>query len=271
MIRFGLVSFPAEAFNAHLVERDHPSFHQLHAKCHSRIRYQKTCPIHGPVDNDEIVNGFETSKGRFVEIEPEELEAARSQKEKSITIDTFIDPEQVDPFFYDGRVYVLAPAGDAGREPYAVFLEALQSKNRYGIGTVVFSGKDQVVLVRPYEDVLLMVLLNYSAEMRAPAAMVKDLPVIRHTDKSVRLAEQLIESWTDDRFDFAAYKDTYTEKVQEIIDAKVQGRETVAPTEEEEPDVINLADALRKSLGEVAGRGRSRSSSRRKPRKKKAS
>src|SRR5262249_44577742 len=102
MIRFGLVSIPAEAFNAHAMEQDHPTFHLLHAKCHSRIRYQKTCPIHGPVESDEIVNGFETSKGRYVEIEPEELEEARTKKEKSITIDAFVDEGQIDPFFYDG-------------------------------------------------------------------------------------------------------------------------------------------------------------------------
>lgn len=247
MIRFGLVTFPAEAVNAHAVDKDHIVLHQLHAKCHSRIRYQKTCPIHGPVDNDEIVSGYEVSKGKYVEIDEGELDALRTEEEKALTIDTFVAPDRIDPFYYDGRVYFLAPDGSSAREPYALFLEALRRQERYGVGKVVFSGKEQVVLVRPYDDVLLMVLLNYAAEMRDPT-QVAPAASVRHGDKQLKLAEQLIASWSDANFDFAAYEDTYYEKLEKLIDAKAHGKEVVAPEVEEEPDVINLTDALRKSL-----------------------
>jgi len=252
MVRFGLVSFPAEAFNAHAMEKDHIALHQLHEKCHSRIRYQKTCPIHGPVDNDEIVSGFEIGKGKYVEIDEDDLDKVRTAEEKSLTIDTFVANDEIDAFYLDGRVYFLSPDGEQAREPYSVFLEALRRQKRSGVGKVIFSGKEQIVLLRPYDDVLLMMLLNYAAEMRDPADIMAPAASVRSADKKVKLAEQLIENWTEPDFDFAAYKDTYYEKLKAIIDDKAHGRQTVTPEVDEEPDVINLTDALRKSLSKSA-------------------
>jgi len=117
MLRFGLVVFPVEAFNAHARGREPLAFHQLHASCHSRIHYQKVCPIHGAVSNDEIVSGYEYSPGKYVEIEPEELDKLRTEKERSLTIDTFIQPAEVDPIYFDGRMYFLAPAAAAAKDP----------------------------------------------------------------------------------------------------------------------------------------------------------
>ncbi|MGQ0636595.1 MAG: Ku protein [Planctomycetaceae bacterium] len=114
MLRFGLVAFPAEAFNAHLMEKDHV---QLRAECHSRIRYQKVCPIHGPVDSDEIVSGYEISRGRYVEIDENELDKAATDQERSLTIDAFVQADEVDPFYFDGRVYFLSPEGETAKEP----------------------------------------------------------------------------------------------------------------------------------------------------------
>jgi DNA end-binding protein Ku len=147
-------------------------------------------------------------------------------------------------------MYYLAPDGDPSREPYGVLLEALRRKGRYGIGQVVFSGKEQVVLVRPYEDSLQMALLNYEAEIKRPAEVVGEVPRIGSTNRNVRLAEQLIDSLSEEDFDFGRYQDAYLEKVRELIEAKVEGRDVVAPPEEEEEaDIVNLMDALRKSIG----------------------
>lgn len=247
-LRFGLVSFSVQAFNAHLRAEDHVAFHQLHAKCHSRIHYEKVCPLHGTVTQDEIVSGYEYKKGKYVEIDPEQLEAIRTSKEKSLKIDSFIAPDELDPIYFDGRMYLLAPDGAEATEPYAVFLAALEQTGKVGVGQVVFSGKDQVVLLRPYEGALQMVMLNYEHEMRGADDVVGDLPAMKSTDRKVKLAEQLIASWSDDRFDFGKYEDRYFERVKDLIDAKVKGREIVAPDEEEEPSVINLMDALKKSV-----------------------
>src|SRR3954447_25846756 len=108
-LRFGLVSIAVEALNARSSEGGDIHFHQLHATCHRRIHYQKVCPVHGEVPNDEIVSGYEYAKGKYVEIEPEELDALGTQRERSLTIDTFIEPETIDPIYLDGRMYYLMP------------------------------------------------------------------------------------------------------------------------------------------------------------------
>jgi DNA end-binding protein Ku len=248
MLRFGLVAFPVQAFNALYPQQGHVSFHQLHAKCHSRIRYEKTCPIHGPVDNSEIVSGYEYARGKYVEISDEELDDLRTEKEKSLTIDNFVQPEEVDPIYYDGRMYYLAPQGDQALEPYAVFLAALAKQGRVGVGTVVFSGREHVALVRPMEQVLHLAMLNYKNEVKTPHDAAVPLPTIRNSDKKVKLAEQLIESMVEGSFDLEHYVDTYEEKVEEFITAKLEDREVVKPSAEEPAEVINLMDALRKSV-----------------------
>jgi DNA end-binding protein Ku len=247
-LRFGLVAFPVEAFNAHNREEGHTAFHQLHAPCHSRIRYERVCPIHGPVTNDEIVSGYEYGKDHYIEIEPEELEQLRPDKERGLTLDTFVDPDAVDPIYFDGRMYFLSPDGAEAKEPYAVFLEALNRQDKFGIGQIIFSGRQQIVLVRPYEGALHMAMLNYAAEINSPDVAVGTLPRLGSTDKKVVLAEQLITGWGDKNFDFGRYVDQYEEDVRKLIEAKVEGRELVVPEEEEEPAVYNLMDALRKSM-----------------------
>ena len=127
MLRFGLVVFPVEAFNAHVRGQGPIAFHQLHAPCHSRIHYQKVCPIHGEVPNDEIISGYEYSKGKYVEIEPEELDKLRSEKERSLTIDSFISQHELDPIYFDGRMYFLAPAGGESKEPYCALVRRASS------------------------------------------------------------------------------------------------------------------------------------------------
>ena len=261
MVRFGLVVFPVEAFNAHTAEGGHLPLHQLHAKCHSRIRYQKTCPIHGPVSNDEIVSGYEYTQGHYVEIEPEELDELRTDEERSLTIDAFVPPAKLDPVYLDGRMYYLSPEGAAAREPYAVFLEALKRQERWGVGQVIFSGKQQVALLRPYRDALHMALLNYAAEIRDPESVVSPPEHVSDIDKKVKLAEQLIENWGDPHFDLSKYHDTYIEKEKALIKAKAEGREIVVSEPEERPQVINLMDALKKSMARLPEQGESAAAS----------
>ncbi len=245
---FGLVTFPVEAFNALDRSESDIHFNQLHAKCHSRIRYQKVCPVHGPVENDEIVSGYEHRKGKYIEIEPEELTALRTERERALTIDAFVSPETVDPLYFDGRMYYLMPVGSGAEESYAVIMTAMEQEKRYAVGRVVFSGKDQIVLIRPVEGVLQMAMLNYHAEIR-PAAKIGAALKSRVDSRQAKLARTLVREWSDDDFDFSQYEDTYREKVQELIAAKLKGHQLVAPADEEdEPATINLMDALKKSL-----------------------
>lgn len=259
ILRFGLVAFPVQAHNAHLRDEGAVAFHQLHAKCGRRIHYEKVCPKHGPVPNDEIISGYELDKDRYVEIDPEELNDLRTEKERSLTLDSFIAPDELDPIYYDGRMYFLAPDGEAAEEPYAVLAAALRQSDRYAVGQVVFSGKEQIVLVRPYGKVLQMALLNYAAEMLDPAKLHLDLPEIKPHDRRLLMAEKLIDGWIDRHFRFGRYVDRHLELVRELVRAKSKGRK-IEPREEEEdePDVINLIDALKKSIS----KGRSKSNGR---------
>lgn len=247
MLRFGLVVFPVEAFNAHARGHGPIAFHQLHSVCHSRIQYKKVCPIHGEVSNDEIISAYEYSKGKYVDFEPEELDKLRTEKERSLTIDAFIEPRELDPIYFDGRMYFLAPAAAEASEPYAVLARAMEHLGRDGVGEIVFSGKKEAVLVRTYAGSLQMAMLNYASEIEQPAAA--KTPRVAPSEKSLALAEELIESWTEKKFDFSRYVDRFEEEVRRLIDAKIHGRDVVAAEEEEEqPSVLNLMDALKKSM-----------------------
>ncbi len=254
-IRFGLVSFGVQAVNALSKQGGDIHFNQLHAQCHNRIRYKKVCPVHGEVSQDEIISGYEYQKGHYVEIDKEELDELRPERERDLSIDTFISPGELDPIYLDGRMYYLIPDGSEAQEPYVLFREAMKRQRRWGIGHATMFGRDQLVLVRPIDEVLAMLLLNYEAEVRKPGEMADEVSEPKLAAKKVALAEQLVESWTEDDFDFGKYKDHYQEKLKELLDAKVEGREVVAPAEEPEPRVINLMDALEASVrkGRSAG------------------
>lgn len=246
---FGLVTFPVEAFNAFNPGASDIHFHQIHVKCHSRIHYQKVCPIHGDVSTDEIVSGYEYSKGKYVELEPNELAELRPESDRALKIDAFVSPATVDPLYFDGRMYYLVPADAVANEPYAVILEAMEKEERCGVGHLIFSGKDQIALIRPLEGVLQMAMLNYEAEIRPPAETAALIKKPAHVARQVRLAQTLIKDWTQDDFDFSQYEDQHRSKVKELIDAKIKGHEIVKPAAEKPAKVLNLMDALKRSMG----------------------
>jgi len=251
-LRLSLVSVPVQAFNAEEsgAGRGAIALHQLHDKDHSRIRYVKVCPVHGEISNDEIVSGYEVAKDEYVVIEPKELEALRTPAEKAINLETFIPPGTIDPTYFDGRIYYLVPDGEGGVKPYTVLLRAMRKQNKWAVGQAVMFGREHLVLVRPYEELLSMELLHYADEVRQP----QDFPVgeAKISATELQLAETLIKASTAKKFDIGKYQDEYTHKLRMLIDAKVEGREIVAPPGEEEPAVVNLMDALRASVAKAS-------------------
>jgi DNA end-binding protein Ku len=247
-LRFGLVSIDVEAFNARSSEGGDIHFHQLHAKCHRRIHYEKVCPVHGAVPNDEIISGYEYAKGKYVEMDAEELDALRTEREKSLVVDSFIEPAELDLIYFDGRMYYLVPTSKDSTESYEVFLTALEKRGKWGVGHLVMSGKDQIAAIRADSGVLQMAMLNYPSELR-PVREMRIAHRARPAGRQLKLAEQLIESWAKDGFDFDDYEDRYRNRLVDLIQQKVKGKETVEPAEEEEePEVINLMDALKRSV-----------------------
>ena len=253
-LRFGLVSFDVQAINAENKENAEVHFHLLHEPDHQRIHYAKMCPKHGEVSNDEIVEGFEYAKGKYVEFDKEELDVLRTEQEKALTIDAFVSSEEIDPIYFDGRMYYLIPSGANASEPYALLEAAMEKKKRWGVGQVVFSGREQLAVVRPHDGVLTMAMLNYDAEIRKPSELKSEFTRPQTAANKLRLAEDLVAKWQDSKFDFSSYKDRYRQKVKGAIAAKKKGVTIEPPEEDEEGEVINLMEALKKSISNVSGK-----------------
>jgi DNA end-binding protein Ku len=267
-----LVSFKVEAFNAITSDHGEVHFHQLHAACHSRIKYQKTCPIHGEVENSEIVLGYEYGRNKYVEVDPDELDAMRTERDKALNLDTFLDPGEFDPLWFDGRSYYLLPSDAQDHEPYALIHAALRDMNRYGVGEMVFSQREQLVAVRATESGLMLSMLHYANSFREAADFAP--PKLKVTGKKVQMAKMLIDAATEKKFDLSKYADEYQTKVADFVDAKIKGKDVQAAPEEDEPEpVINLMDALLKSLSKTGRTANKAKPAKRRPggRRKRAS
>jgi DNA end-binding protein Ku len=255
-LKFNLIAVPVKAYGATVSGGGKIGFHLLHKKCNSRIRYQKVCPVHGEVTKDEIVSAYEYAKGQYVTVEPEELENLRTENDKTIGIDTFIRPQDLDSVYFSGRTYYLVPDGRVAQKPYAVFQEVLAAKERFGIAQVVFSGRTQLAAVLPIKDLLCLSLLNYSEQIRKQSAFSDDVTHPEVSAEERRLAETLVETATAKKFDIDRYKDEYTSNLMKLLDAKAKGKKIVAERrKDEEPAVINLMDALRQSLDRAQKKG----------------
>lgn len=250
-LKVNLISVPVKAYNAAESGDGKVSFHLVHKECNSRIRYKKVCTIHGEVENAEIVKAYEYGKGKYVIVEPEEFDELRSESDKAINVEAFIPPEALDPIYYDGRNYYLVPDGKVAQKPYSVLHDVMAEQGRLGVAQVVFSGREQVAVVRPLEKLLVMSLLSYADQIRKPDPYEGDVHHAAVSAEERRLAESLIEASTAESFDIGKYKDDYNDKLHTLIQAKVKGKKIVAPPKAEEPAVINLMDALRQSLNRV--------------------
>jgi DNA end-binding protein Ku len=252
-LKVSLVTIPVKAFNATASGSAEIHLNQLHATCHSRIQYKKTCPVHGEVKADEIVSGYEYSKGQYVVVDPAEIDKLRSEDDKSLTVDTFVKAGTVDPVYINGRSFYLVPDGPVGVKGFSVLRQAMVDENRQAIAQVVLHGREQTVLVRPMDNVLVMSVLNLEHQVTKPAAFEEEAPKAEVALEELKMAKTLIDAATAKKFDFSKYKDTYTEKLTKLIEAKVAGEEIVSPPVHEQAQIINLMDALRQSVEKVKG------------------
>jgi DNA end-binding protein Ku len=249
-LRLSLISLPVKAYSAS-ASGGEIHLNQLHAECHSRIKYKKTCPIHGEVPNDQIVSGYEYSKGQYVVIDAEDLDKMRPEDEKGINIEGFIEPGALDPVYFSGTSYYLVPEGPVGQKPYALLHQAMLELEKNAIARVVMHGHDQVVLLRPADSLLTMTVLSYENEIKKPSAFEDALTHPKPEAEESKLTNTLIEASSPEQFDFARYKDDYSERLRELIDKKAAGEEIVASPVHEQAQIVNLMDALRQSLAEV--------------------
>jgi DNA end-binding protein Ku len=264
-IQFSLVSVPVRAYaaGASAGSGGEIRLNQLHAECNNRIKYQKVCPVHGEVKQDEIVSGYEFAKDQYVIIDPGEIEKLRKPSEKAIQIDAFIKPDAIDERFYSGRTQYLLPEGAPAFKAYALLHRTLVETNRVAFAKVVLAGKQQLVVVRPLQNLLAMSFLNYASELKPIDDFRDESPTVEVDRRELDLAKTLTKSLAVDDFDLNGYTDDYTQKLSELIAAKQKGEEIVAsgPAEAAMPQVSNLMEALQASLEQAkraapAGKGK---------------
>jgi DNA end-binding protein Ku len=248
-LKISLVNIPIKVFPATDAGAT-LSFNQLHAACQTRIQQKRWCPkCEVEVPNTDIVKGYEFEKGRYVVMDEEDIEKVRVESTRVINLEKFTDDGDIDPIYLE-RPYYLAPDGPVAREAFAVIREGM--KGKAGIGKVALYGREYLIKVQPREKGLIMYTLRHASEIRSMDAIeeLADVPA-DVKPQEVALARQVMQTFEGD-LDFAAYKDEYQDGLREIIEAKVAGREFVAPEVEAPPKVVNLMEALRKSLDTIS-------------------
>ena len=244
-ISFGLVSVPVKLYSSSESSAA-VTFNWLHQKCGSRLKQQYVCPKDGEqVDKDDMVKGYEFSKGQYVLFSPEELKALEDKSTNSIDIAEFVPADQVDPIYLD-KVYYLGP-DKGGERAYRLLSEALKHTGRAALGQYAARGKSYLVLVRPVNGVLQMEQLHYANEIRPSAEVPLGDGQVKPAE--LTLAKQLIEQAASDKFNPKAYHDVVRERILETIQRKVDGEEiTAEPAEAPQTKIIDLMDALKASL-----------------------
>jgi DNA end-binding protein Ku len=243
-ISFGLVSIPVKIYSTS--EPSHEiHFHLIHEGCGERLHQQYVCPRHGVVEREETSKGFELTKGNFVELEKDELEALEAVSTDEISIREFVPVSAVDPLFVE-RTYYLGP-DKGGERAYALLRDALADAELAGIATFSARGKQYIEMVRPFHDGLAMHQLRYLDEVK-PWSEVPLGKLPKPTPAELQLASQIVHQLAHDTFDASQYHDEVKERVRELIAKKAKGGEIVAAPEAPKPVVTDLMAALKATL-----------------------
>ena len=248
-LKVSLVNIPVKVFPA-TESAASLSFNQLHAECQTRIQQKRWCPLcEREVPNTELVKGYEFEKGRYVIVSEEDMQKVRVESTRVINLAQFTDDTAIDPIYVD-RAYYLAPDGPMAAEAFAVMREGMAGKA--GIGKVALYGREYLVAIRPQKKGLVMYTMHHDAEIRS-IDQIEELSSVPSKVKpeEMKLAKQVIATF-DSELDLKEYKDEYKEGLRKIIDAKIAGEEVVAPEVQEPPKVVDLMEALRRSLDSVS-------------------
>jgi len=248
-LKVSLVNIPVKVFPAtELAETI--SFNQLHAECQTRIQQKRWCPhCEREVPNSELVKGYEFEKGRYVVVTEDDLQKVRVESTRVINLVQFADETEIDPIYVD-RAYYLAPDGPMAAEAFAVMREGMAGKA--GIGKMALYGREYLVAVRPRKKGIVMYTLHHDAEIRSIDQIeeLNSVPAKVKPDE-MKLAKQVIATFDAD-LNLKDYKDEYKEGLRKIIDAKIAGEEIVAPEVQEPARVVDLMEALKRSLDSVS-------------------
>jgi Ku protein, prokaryotic len=257
-IKLALVSIPVEVFSA-TRSGAKISFHQVHEPSGKRIRYEKVAPGVGPVDRDEIMKGFEVSKGNYVLLDNEEIEAVKIESRKTLDLVQFVEASEIDVLYYEKPYYVV-PADDLAEEAYVVLRDALRQAKKVGLGQLSVRGREQLVSIKPCGRGLVMEVLRYADEVVKAQGFFRNIGDTKPEPDLLDLATALIDKKTGP-FQPAEFQDRYVEALQGLIEKKKKAKGGKRILEDvEEPgrpgggNVIDLMAALKKSVGEGGGR-----------------
>jgi len=273
-LKLSLVTCPIAIYPASTAaEKTH--FHQINARTKHRLRQQMVDDETGEVvEQEDKTRGYELSKGRYVEIEPEDLKTIQVESTRTLEIDRFVPQDEIDPRYRE-KPYYIVPEGKEGVDAFAVIRDAMKNKDRVALGRIVMGGREHVMAIEPFGNGLLGTRLRYPYEIRSADDYFRDIGKPRITKDMVTLAEHILASKAA-HFDPSEFKDAYESALKALVKRKAAGKTIAAPEEprEERGNVIDLMDALRKSLksgapksaappGKTAGRKGSRGRSRR--------
>lgn len=250
-IRLALVSIPVEIYSA-TRSGARISFRQIHEPSGKPISYEKVVAGIGPVDREEIVSGFELSKGHYVLLEDKEIESVRIESKKTLELVQFVSANEIDPLYFE-KPYYVAPADDLAEEAFIVLREALRKTGKIGLGQLSLRGQEKLVALKPCGKGLLLETLRYADEVRKGQAFFSEIDSAKPRKDLLELATTLVEQRTAP-FDPAEYHDRYSDALRQLIDrkAKTKSRKAILKDVDEPTargsNVIDLMAALKKSV-----------------------
>ncbi|MBA2467412.1 MAG: Ku protein [Sphingomonas sp.] len=272
-IRLALVSIPVELYPA-TKSGASIQFHQVHEPSGKRIKYEKVVPGVGPVDRDEIVKGYEVSKGHYVLLDPEEIESVKLESRKTLDLVQFVDLADIDAMYFDKPYYVV-PADDLAEEAFVVIRDALRKARKVGVGQLAMRGQEYVVALKPCGRGMLLETLRYADEVNKAASFFREIGDAKPDPDLLDLASTLIEKKTGE-FDASEFHNRYVDALKSLIAEKQRkkGEKVIQDPDADAPpsrgsNVIDLMAALKKSLGDE-GSGANDNKGARKPAAKKA-
>jgi len=248
-ISFGLVSIPVRMYTA--ASGGGVAFNMLHEKCGSRIKQQTFCPVcEQQIDRKDLVRGYEFSKEQFVRVSEEELKGLEGESSRIIDIAEFVPLPSVDPVYFE-KSYYLGP-DKGGEKAYRLLADAMAKSDRVALATFVMRGKESLVLIRPAGNGLMLHTMYFADEVRDFGEVDKGEGA-KIRDGELDLAQKLIDELSHDEFKPDEYRDQYRERVLDLVNTKVEGKEvTVAAPPAQRAQVIDLMDALKESLAKRA-------------------
>ena len=253
-IRLALVSIPVELFPA-TKSGAAIQFHQVHEPSGTRIKYEKVVPGIGPVDRDEIVKGYEVSKGHYVLLDPEEIDSVKLESRKTLELVQFVDEDEIDATYFDKPYYVV-PADDLAEEAYVVLRDALKAANKVGVGQLAMRGQEYVVALKPMDRGILLETLRYADEVHKSSGFFRDIGDHKPDADLLDMASMLIERKAGE-FDPKEFHNRYVDALHRLIEEKQKkkGEKIIEDPDADAPppkgsNVIDLMAALKKSLGD---------------------